>query len=116
MVPVVDSLRSRHLLGVVTDHDIVTRCVAGTHDVGGAIEDYMTTADLAFVDADDNATTVIRLMQARRLRRMPVVGGDGRLTGVVALADLATRMTPEEPDVLRAIELRVSGGHAVIAP
>lgn len=115
LLPVVDNLRSRRLLGVITDHDIVTRCVAGAHDVGGPIGAYMTTEDLASVSPDDAAADVIRLMQKRRLRRLPVVGPDGRLTGVVALADLATRMTPTEPDVLRAIEARVSGGHAVVA-
>jgi CBS domain-containing protein len=116
MLPVIDDLRSRRLLGVLTDHDVVTRCVAGTHDVDSPVSEYMTTQLLSFVEPDDDVTNVIRLMQRRKLRRIPVVDQSGRLTGIIALADLATRMTPQDPDVLRAIELRVSGGHAAVVP
>jgi CBS domain-containing protein len=114
MLPVVDDLRAQHLLGVLTDHDIVVRCVAGGHDVRSAVGEYMTSGPLVCVAPDAAVTDAVGLMQRHRLRRLPVVDENGCLVGVVALADLATRMTPQEPDVLRAIELRVSGGHTVI--
>ena len=116
MLPVIDDLRSRRLLGVLTDRDIVTRWVAGGHDVESPVGDHMTKELLSFVAPDDDVASVIQLMRRRKLRRIPVVDQSGRLTGIIALADLATRMTPQDPDVLRAIELRVSGGHAAVVP
>ena len=32
-----------------------------------------------------------KLMSSRQVRRLPVMGGDGKLTGVVSLGDLAMK-------------------------
>ena len=39
--------------------------------------------------ADGNVQDAIRLMEDAKIRRVPVVDGDGRLFGIVSIADLA---------------------------
>lgn len=85
VVPIVENGR---LLGVVTDRDIVIRCVAdGKFDAkatDAASDDVITvTADMSTADAAE-------LMAEHQIRRLPVVEGD-RLVGIVSLGDIAVK-------------------------
>jgi CBS domain-containing protein len=91
MLPVVDDLRTRHLVGVLTDRDIVVRCVAGQLDVGRPVAELMTARPLAIVHVDSKPEEVIGLMNRSRLRRIPVLDDKERLVGVIARADLSRR-------------------------
>jgi CBS domain-containing protein len=94
MLPVVDDLLGRHLQGILTDRDIVTRCVATGHDPASLVRDHMTSHDLGWVAMDDDVTEVVTKMNQHHIRRIPVLADGGRLAGVIALADLATRLEP----------------------
>lgn len=91
MLPVIDNLRTRHLVGVVTDRDIVTRCVARGYEVERPVADLMTTGALAAVNIEATPEEVLALMNRRGLRRVPVVDDRARVVGVVTLADVAKR-------------------------
>ena len=91
MLPVIDNLRTRHLVGVVTDHDIVVRCVARGYEVERPVGELMTTASLAAVDIEATPEEVVALMNRRGLRRIPVVDDRARVVGVITLADVAKR-------------------------
>jgi CBS domain-containing protein len=93
--PVVDSQGSRRLVGIVTDRDLVTKIVAGRREVGSAtVKDAMTSNPAACAE-DDDVNKAVSLMAERQVRRMPVVDGKGRLTGIIAQADIATRVQRE---------------------
>jgi CBS domain-containing protein len=94
MLPVVDDLLGRHLQGILTDRDIVTRCVATGHDPASLVKDHMTSHDLGWVTVDDDLTEVVTKMNQHHIRRIPVLADGGRLAGVIALADLAARLEP----------------------
>jgi len=47
------------------------------------------------------------------VRRILVLGAGNQLVGVISLADLATRLTPVQPEVVEAIEESVSGALAL---
>jgi CBS domain-containing protein len=50
------------------------------------------TSDPTTCREDDDLQRALSTMKERQVRRMPVVDRDGRLTGIIAQADVATRM------------------------
>lgn len=91
-LPVVDSRDSGRLVGIVTDRDLVTKVVARSRPVDSATVKDAMTAGPATCREDDDVETAVSLMAERQVRRMPVVDGGGRLTGIIAQADVATRI------------------------
>lgn len=77
-----------HLLGVVTDRDIVVRGIAEGLDPSNATVAEVATGAVVTVDVDDDAEKVARIMGERQVRRVPVLDG-GKLVGVIAQADVA---------------------------
>ena len=78
----------RRLGGVVPDRDIVLRCIAAEEDPAQTpVRDIMTRSCSTVAPGDD-CREATRLMSAQQVRRLPVVE-DGRLVGIVSLADLA---------------------------
>ena len=76
------------LRGIVTDRDIVLRCIAAEDDPAPTqVKDIMTRS-CAVVSPDDDAREATRLMAARQVRRLPVLEG-GKVVGMVSLGDLA---------------------------
>jgi signal-transduction protein with cAMP-binding, CBS, and nucleotidyltransferase domain len=105
---VIDNLQSRQLLGVLTDRDVVIRCVAAGHDASCAVREHMTSSHLTSVHLDDDVGLVAVKMMRDHVRRIPVLAEGGRAAGVVALADLATRLRPSDPSLVERIERQTS--------
>ena len=76
------------LRGMVTDRDIVLRCVAPEEDPAQTPVRDIMTRNCAVVSPDDDAREATRLMAARQVRRLPVLEG-GKVVGMVSLGDLA---------------------------
>ena len=91
-VPVVESAASKRLVGIVTDRDIVLKVVAEGRAVDGATVADAMTSNPAACRADDDVERALALMAERQVRRMPVVDESGRLRGIIAQADVATRV------------------------
>jgi CBS domain-containing protein len=91
-VPVVESQSSKRLVGIVTDRDIVTKVVAGGVAVDRATARDAMTSNPASCSEDDDVGQAMKLMAQRQIRRMPVVDAQGRVAGIIAQADVATRM------------------------
>ncbi|MHB1871235.1 MAG: CBS domain-containing protein [Steroidobacteraceae bacterium] len=75
-------------IGVLTDRDIVVSIVAR-----GADPKLLTVADLmkrypAMVDEADPLDQALHTMRRMGVRRLPVVGSAGMLSGVIALDDM----------------------------
>ena len=89
-LPVVEDEESYRLLGVLTDRDIVLRVVAnGNQAKDIRVGDVMSTTLVTCAPADD-LHDAVRLMMEKQVRRLLVVE-DGRLVGVIAQADVASR-------------------------
>ena len=74
--------------GVITDRDIVTRCLAAQRSPDQTkVREVMTRQVLA-VSPDSELDTAARLMGSRQVRRLPVVE-NGRLCGMLSLGDVA---------------------------
>lgn len=78
------------LLGVVTDRDLVTRCLAaGRSPEKTKVREVMTGAVVSAAP-DMEAAVAASLMGHKQVRRLPVVE-NGKLCGMVSLSDLANR-------------------------
>ena len=101
-VPVVDDTGSRRLVGIVTDRDIAVRAVAeGRNDC--SVQDAMSSDRLATAREDDDVDRVMELMRENKVRRIPVVGSNEEVVGMIAQADLALEAR-DEGDVERTVE------------
>jgi CBS domain-containing protein len=79
------------LLGMITDRDIVVRCVAdGENCAKTAVRDAMS-AELLCCFLDQPVDDAARLMDEYRVRRLPVLDQRHRLVGIVSLTDLSGR-------------------------
>lgn len=78
------------LCGLVTDRDLVTRCLAANRSPANTTVRQIMTGDVHTVQPDTEADLAAHLMGRQQIRRLPVVE-NGRLCGMVALGDLAIR-------------------------
>lgn len=87
-LPVCDS--SGKLCGMVTDRDLVIRCMAsGRLPSNTKVRDVMT-GQVTSVKPDMEIGVAAHLMGRQQIRRLPVTE-NGRLCGMVSLGDLAIR-------------------------
>ena len=78
----------RRLRGVVTDRDIVLRCVAPEEDPAQTPVREIMTRYPATLSPGDDCADAAALMAEKQVRRLPVVD-NGRLVGLLSLGDLA---------------------------
>lgn len=87
-VPIVSE--EGELAGIVTDRDIVIRCIAEGKEVTACTAEELMTGDVHQVAPEMGIELAARLMRDHQVRRLPVVE-DGRLVGMIALGDLAVK-------------------------
>lgn len=89
-VPVADGER---LIGMVTDRDIVVRCVAKDLDPGETILREIITSGACYCYEDEETDHVARNMDELRVRRLPVMDRNKRLVGIVSIEDIRPRQS-----------------------
>ncbi len=96
------------LCGVVTDRDLVTRCMASGRDPGALKVRDVMTGRIVSAGPDMDAGVAARLMGREQVRRLPVVE-NGKLCGVVSLADLTKDedLTLDAADALAEISANI---------
>jgi CBS domain-containing protein len=95
-VPVVQDQQSRKLIGMITDRDLCCSVLAdGLDPKITTIVNLISAGPVSCKDSDD-LEECERAMQQHRVRRMPVVDGEGCCIGIVAQADLALKAKPED--------------------
>ncbi len=82
---------SRLSKGVITDYDIVTKCVAKGMDCSTEmVKSCMSEPVMVMADAE--VGTCCEMMEEKQVRRMPVCEKDGSCIGMVSMADVAPTM------------------------
>ena len=100
-IPVVTDHESRKLIGIITDRDLCCSVLAdGLDPQTTAIEKFVSVSPVVSREGE-NLDHCERLMQEHQVRRIPIVDEDGRVMGIVSLADLALKDKPE--DVARTV-------------
>jgi len=105
-VPIVENGK---LIGIVTDRDIVVRSIANGNDALTPVRRAMSS-EIFTVKADDFVFNAIRIMGEKQVRRIPVVGDDGELAGIIAMADVALE-TEDQEEIAETLE-EISSGAA----
>jgi CBS domain-containing protein len=82
------------LQGIITDRDIVVRCLAEGRDPKTTTAGDLARGKPVWVDASAEDGDVLRLMEEHHIRRLPVIE-EHELVGMISEADLATHL-PEE--------------------
>ncbi|WP_068009242.1 CBS domain-containing protein [Nocardia pseudobrasiliensis] len=79
------------LIGMLTDRDIVIRCVAEGHDPSRVRAGDLAQGTPRWVDADTEVSEVLELMEAHQIKRVPVIDkrNGKRLIGMICESDLA---------------------------
>lgn len=76
------------LRGVVTDRDIVLRCIAAEEDPAQMPVRNIMSRTLSTIAPDDDVRTASHVMSEKQVRRLPVVE-QGKVVGMLSLGDLA---------------------------
>ena len=95
-IPIVDDLTTRRLQGIVTDRDLAMKVVAEGRDPNSTRVSEVMTSDVVTVRQDDDIQAALDAMSQNQLRRILVVNENENLVGIIAQADIATRMNKPE--------------------
>lgn len=105
-IPIVTDKQTNKLAGIVTDRDLALKVVAeGLDPKTTRIEEIMTTGVMT-CSGNHDIKEVLELMEEHQLRRIPIVDGNDRLIGIIAQADIATRV--DEPEKTHEVVEEIS--------
>jgi signal-transduction protein with cAMP-binding, CBS, and nucleotidyltransferase domain len=90
------------LAGIVTDRDLAIRAVGHRREPDTPIHEIMTS-NVMFLREDTNVFAAATEMATAQCRRMPVVGTDGGIKGVVSLDDLLTLFAHQTDKLAEAV-------------
>lgn len=88
VLPVCES--NGQICGLVTDRDLVTRCIAANRSAANTKVRQIMTSQVLSVKPDMEVGVAAHLMGREQVRRLPVTE-DGKLCGMISLGDLASR-------------------------
>lgn len=83
------------LRGMLTDRDIVVRCIAEGRDPSNVQVEEFASEKPVTIGADDSVEEALRTMTEHGVRRLPVIDGHD-LIGMLSQADVATHMPDDQ--------------------
>lgn len=78
----------KHVLGMITDRDILTRCVAKNRNASKMTAREAMSTEIYCRSEEDSMEHVVAIMANSQVRRLPVLDGNKQLIGIVSLTDL----------------------------
>jgi len=95
-IPVVDE---NELIGIITDRDIVVRCIADGGDPAETTAEDIVSEEVETIDPDSELDEALQVMSQKQIRRLPVVNTEGELVGMVSIGDLAVKQGDQQESV-----------------
>ncbi len=83
-----------NLIGILTDRDIVVRCIAENRDPESTDVGSICSRDVTTLSPGDSIDFAWQLMKSHSIRRLPVVQ-QGHAVGIVSMGDLAKFSDPD---------------------
>jgi CBS domain-containing protein len=105
-IPVIENEQSQILVGIVTDRDLTLKIVAEALDAKATKVEAVMTHKVVTCHVDDDLQKAVDAMAEHQLRRLPVVDNDNRIVGIIAQADVATRV--DEPEKIGEMVKEIS--------
>lgn len=90
-IPVEDSTGGR-IVGMITDRDICMAAWSKDRPPSAILVWEAMSQDLFHVAPDDSLSSAGALMRSRQIRRVPVLEANGKLVGILSLADVVTQL------------------------
>lgn len=87
--------KDQKLHGIITDRDIVIKCVAEGKDPTMCTAGELAQGKVTWVDADTDMMTVVDTMGQQQIKRMPVMS-DHKLVGMISESDLARHLDEKQ--------------------
>jgi CBS domain-containing protein len=109
-IPVIDNEQTRKLVGIVTDRDLALKIVAEGLDAKSTKVETVMTRKVVTCLADDDLQKALDAMAEHQLRRIPVVDDDNKILGIIAQADVATRVDEPEKTAEMVKEISQANG------
>ena len=95
-IPVIEDEQTQKLVGIVTDRDLTLKIVAEGRDAKSTKVEAVMTRKVVTCLAGDDLQKALDAMAEHQLRRIPVVDNDNKILGIIAQADVATRVDQPE--------------------
>src|SRR5512147_745865 len=95
-IPVIENEQTKKLVGIVTDRDITLKIVAAGLDVKSTKVEAVMTSKVVTCLASDDLQKALDAMAEHQLRRIPIVDSNFKVVGIIAQADVATRVDQPE--------------------
>ena len=95
-IPVIENELTRKLVGIVTDRDLALKVVAQGKEAKSTQVESVMTVKLVTCQADDEIQQALDAMSEHQLRRIPIVDNGNKILGIIAQADVATRVNKPE--------------------
>lgn len=95
-IPVIENEQTQKLVGIVTDRDLALKIVAEGRDAKSTKVEAVMTRKVVTCRAEDDLQKALDAMSVHQLRRIPVVDNDNKILGIIAQADVATRVNQPE--------------------
>jgi len=105
-LPVIESEDSRKIVGMVTDRDLVLKVVGEGLDPQSVQVKEVMTKNVITCFKDDDLQRALSAMADYQLRRIPVLDNGNRIVGIIAQADIATRL--DQPDKTASVVKDIS--------
>jgi CBS domain-containing protein len=91
-VPVVESQQTKRLVGIVTDRDLALRVVAAQRTPQSTHVEEVMSYNPVTCQLEDDVQKALDAMAQEQIRRIPVVDRNNHIVGIIAQADVATRI------------------------
>jgi CBS domain-containing protein len=95
------------LVGMVTDRDVVCRCIAAGLDPKNTTARDVMTEGIIFCLDKQELDDAARIMETKKVQRLPVINGKKRMIGMLSLGDVYHRA----PDHLGGEVLHAVSAH-----
>ena len=95
VLPVSDPDNGDRMCGIITDRDIVVKCVAAGQDPAQVTCGDLCEGTPRWIDADSDVSDVLREMEDHRIKRLPVIENK-RMIGMISEVDMARHLTDDQ--------------------
>jgi CBS domain-containing protein len=95
-IPVIENEQTKKLVGIVTDRDLTLKVVAEGLDSKSIKAETVMTLEVVTCLESDDLQKALDAMASHQLRRIPVIDKDHKVVGIIAQADVATRVNQPE--------------------
>ncbi len=88
-VPVVDD--ANRVMGIITDRDIAIAAATKGRSATDITVGEVMSGNVYSCARDEDVKSALKTMRRERVRRLPVIGSDGRLAGILSINDIVLR-------------------------